>query len=130
MVVYNPDEESLSIVSQDIGWNWAVNPITQQVAYLFQSYASDAQIGDSPMSSTIRIASFDGQKLIPIKDLPTGCNPLWSPDGQFLAYELIDILICPDHLGELVFFHPETDNYMVTTFPNYNSPLWLGWIRK
>lgn len=115
---------------------WAVNPITGNLAYTVRA----VQVGQSnidliPAQINILPSSGEISAFGLAQSLPNGCFPFWSPDGQWLAYQQLnqDATYCRKWSARtLGFYNINTGQRSQFNTPEVSSNTIIypiGWIR-
>jgi hypothetical protein len=84
--IYTISELTSIPLLSDFIWEWAPNPVTNEVA-IMSTYEPLDSIGIPQFQSrTVQLGSFDGETLNDLMQLPDGYELRWSPDGAYLGY--------------------------------------------
>jgi len=85
-VAYQMPEGLPIVISLASVQEWAVNPLTQEIAFRESSLFNLSDM--KPQISSVTVGNLSGKTLRRSKSVTPGCNLAWSPDGTILAYTL------------------------------------------
>jgi Tol biopolymer transport system component len=111
-LMYRLPERELVPLFDDFVEEWAINPVTNQVAarVVETSSVRSSLVYRYELPIFVQILSVyfsDTEQVVFQNELPNGCDPQWSPDGTMLAYGQTPTGICYEN-DALVFYDVAT----------------------
>jgi hypothetical protein len=116
---------------------WAMNPVTQELAYQSEYISLKTPSNDNfselaVVDQNVHIGNFNGKTLIPSFAYPSAaCHLMWSPDGTLLGYSVptqaAKILTC-DTPTQVMFVQDKTHQVSVFNTSDKITAV-LGWVQ-
>ncbi len=130
--VFNPKDRSQTLLSDHFIGEWAINPVTDQIAF----HVNLLDLGDGvKQPSAVHIVNDLMQMNTGASNdeaISRACHIEWSPDGLFLAAVIPLHPSCDGNIERIAFFNPSQDwgNVLNWNIPQgIINPIVAGWVK-
>jgi WD40-like Beta Propeller Repeat len=131
--IYDVDAKVQKIISTDVGTEFAVNPLTRQIAFRNATDGSQIElISPDRLDNSATDFSIDAVAT-PIASVEPGCELEWSPDGILIAYTTDANGDCQGILESITLINSQTQQVFQHTVSlddtdSNGDVIPLGWI--